>query len=594
MRESAPYVDVIGGRYRVNSRIASGGMGQVLRALDTVLGRTVAIKVLSSDLASRPGFVERFRAEAQTVAQVSHPNIVQIHDWGETGSTYYMVMEYVRGKNLREILATRGRLELGHACRLMIEILEALDAAHARGLVHRDVKPENVMVTVDGRVKVADFGLARLVERPTLTGGLLGTVAYVAPEQARGETVDRRTDLYSAGCLMYELFTGSIPFEGDAAQILYRHLNERVPRPSELRPEIPESIDRIVQKATEPSVEARYSSAAEMRDELRSAAADLPASPPLAELSGELTSEIPSEILETMVPVEKRKRKKWPWILAALILLTAAAAGWTFRPTRVPRDLVGETLATAIERLASADLDAKITLELSDEEPRDEVLDVDPDPGSLVRRGREVRLTVSAGPAVADLVDLRGMPLEEAESWLEEAGFQIGATEERYDPAEKGTVIDQDPKKGTHRKDTPVNLVVSAGPEMVDVPAVTQKTFEEAKAALEQAGLRALREEVFNEALAGTVIDQTPKPGEKAMKGSEVRVVTSKGSEPFAMPGVKDRPCSDAKTELESRGLVVAINSQKGSPCGSNKVIDQDPLPDTMVRKGDQVTLYIA
>jgi serine/threonine-protein kinase len=250
-------------------------------------------------------------------------------------------------------------------------------------------------------------------------------------------------------------------------------------------------------------------------------------------------------------------------------------------------------LPAAQKRLNDIGLGVEVRRETSDD-VRDTVLDVDPDAGSIVLRGKELKLTVSAGPQIADLIDLKGMPLEDAEQWLKDAGFPIGTIEERFDPAPKGVVIEQDPKKGRHRKDTPVNIVVSAGPEMVDVPAVTQKSFEEAKAALEAVGLKAVREEVFNDADPETVVDQTPKPGEKAAKGSEVRLAVSKGSEPFAMPNVKGKGCSDAKGELESLGLVVVTNSQKGGPCGSTKVLDQDPLQGTMVRKGQEVTLYIA
>lgn len=590
-RSKAPPAETIAGRYRVTARIASGGMGEVLRALDTVLGRTVAIKVLPLDLAARPGSVERFRVEAQAAAQLSHPNIVSIHDWGETGSTYYMVMEYVRGKNLRDVLTARGRLPVRQTGELMLEVLDALATAHERGIVHRDIKPENVMITVDGRVKVADFGLARVVERNTATGGLLGTVAYVAPEQARGEAVDGRADIYSAGCVMYELLTGAIPFEGDAARILYQHLNARVPAPSMQHPGIPEVADRIVLRATEPEPAERYASAAEMQTQIRSAMPALDEAPPLKELAGELTSEMPAEILETMVPVERRKPRWGRRLVIALLAVAAAAAGWIYRPARVP-ELVGLEVPAAKARLAAAGLNAEIQPATSDEPPNT-VISTDPDRRSIILRGGTVVLMVSRGPALADLVDLKGKSLEEARKIVEEAGLLPGDVVERHDPAPQGTVIDQDPRPGRIRKGTPVNLTVSAGPEMVDVPALAGKPFEEAEAALRQAGLEPVREDVFNDAPEGMVIDQTPKAGEKAAKGSRVRLSVSKGPEPFAMPDVRGKACSTAKSELESLGLVVSVNSQKGG-CAANKVLEQDPLPGAMVRRGQEVTLYVA
>lgn len=593
MGKPAPATEVIGGRYRVNARIASGGMGEVLRALDTVLGRTVAIKILPFELAARPGFVERFRIEAQSAARLSHPNVVQVHDWGESGSTYYMVMEYVRGKNLREVLASSGYLPPRQVCELTVQVLDALEAAHSRGLVHRDVKPENVMITIDGRVKVADFGLARALERATVTGGLLGTVAYVAPEQARGDQVDGRADLYSTGCVMYELLTGTMPFEGDAAQILYQHLNGRVPVPSKTRPDIPSEIDRIVARATSPQPAERYASAAEMRSEIESLVAILPEAPPLADLAGEVTADVPADVLETMVAVERPKRRRiWTWMIAALVAIAAGLAGWNFRPVRVPA-VEGLDLAAAKERLAAVGLTGEVRRAFSDEPPGI-VISADPDRGSWVRRGGEVVLKVSRGPALADLVDLSGKTLSEAQSLIEAAGFQVGEVVERSDRSAKGTVIDQDPKPGLVRKGTPVNLTVSGGPEMVDVPSVVTKTVAEARALLSQAGLEAVVEEVFNDASSGTVLDQTPKAGEKAEVGTQVRLLVSKGPEPFAMPDVKGKACSVAKAELESLGLVVTVNGKGGAACGSNKVLDQDPLPGATVRKGQEATLYVA
>lgn len=593
MSKSAPAAEVIAGRYRVSGRIAAGGMGQVLRALDTVLGRTVAVKVLPFELASRPGFVERFRAEAQSAARLSHPNVVQVHDWGESGATYYMVMEYVRGSNLREILSVRRALVPRQACELMIQVLEALEAAHSRGLVHRDVKPENVMITIDGRVKVADFGLARALERATVTGGLLGTVAYVAPEQARGEQVDARADLYSAGCVLYELLTGSMPFEGDAAQVLYQHLNSRVPAPSDARPGIPADLDRIVLRATEPESKDRYPSAAEMRADIASSMSSLSETPPLSELAGELTAEVPAEILETMVPVERpKRRRRWPWLIAVLFTAAAVVAGWTFFPVKVPV-IVGLDVAAARQRLAAAGLDSEVRRAFSDERPGT-VISTEPGEGRRVIPGRTVVLTVSRGPAIAELIDLSGKTLDDAQKILGDAGFVLGEVTDKFDRTVKGTVIGQDPKPGKVRKGTPVNLIVSLGPEIVEVPAVTGKPFEEAKTLLGKSGLEASREDVFNDAASGTVVDQTPKAQEKVEKGSQVHLVVSKGPQPFAMPNVKGKTCSAAKAELESLELTVTINGKGGAACGANKVLDQDPLPGATVRKGQEATLYVA
>lgn len=590
-RATAPS-EAIAGRYRLAARISVGGMGEIFRARDSVLGRTVAIKVLPRDLAQRPGFVERFRREAQAAARLSHPNVVQVHDWGEWESTYYMVMEHVRGRNLRDILAARGPLAPRQACEVVAQVLDGLAAAHAQGLVHRDVKPANILVAQDGVVKVADFGIARAAEAGSATGGLFGTVAYVAPEQASGGPTDGRADLYSTGCVLYELLTGSLPFEGDAARVLHLHLTERVPPPSLERPEAGVHLDRIVIRATEPDPAARYPTASEMRDDLSAIAASLAPAPPLSELAAEATAEVPEGSEETMVPAPARRRRRLlPFLLMIGLIAAASVAGFLFRPVRVP-GVLGSTEERAVRSLEAAGLDAGVSRSFSDDPPGT-VISADPAPGRLVFRGSRVTLQISRGPALSDLPDLRGLPLDEAKQTITARRLVVGVVTEQHAPDPPGRVLDQDPKPGRVRRGTPVNLVVSKGPEMVEVPDVTRRSFDEALAILRARGLDAEREDVFDDAAAGTVIRQSPNPGESVEKGSRVHLVVSKGPQPFAMPDVKGKSCADAKSQLESMGLVVVVRSQSGG-CGANRVLDQDPLPGATVRKGDEATLYAA
>ncbi|MDP9300577.1 MAG: protein kinase, partial [Actinomycetota bacterium] len=249
-------------------RIASGGMGEVYRAHDAVLAREVAIKVLHRNLAGDPGFIDRFRREARSAAYLNHPNIVAVYDWGASDGVYFMVMEYVRGRNVRELLTASGRLEPAQATVVLLQVLSALEHAHRQGIVHRDVKPENVLVTTDGAVKVADFGLARAYSdmRSTQSGMVTGTVQYLAPEQIQGHPAEPRTDLYSLGVVAYELLTGRTPFVAETSlAIAYQHLSERVPAPSLVAPAVPESLDRIVLRATEKSAGDRPQSAPELR-----------------------------------------------------------------------------------------------------------------------------------------------------------------------------------------------------------------------------------------------------------------------------------------------------------------------------------------
>ncbi|HEX2259024.1 MAG TPA: protein kinase, partial [Actinomycetota bacterium] len=399
-RVEAP--EEVAGRYHLAGRIGAGGMGEVFRARDSVLGRTVALKMLPFELAVQPGFIERFRAEAQAAARISHPGVVQVHDWGQEDDTYYMVMEYVRGKNLRHILSVVGKLQPRQSAQVAGQVLGALSAAHERGLVHRDIKPENIIVGTDGRVKVTDFGIARAFENASMTGGLLGTVAYVAPEQARGEPVDPRADIYSTGCLLFELLTGSLPFEGDAAKVLQDHLNGRVPAPSTRDPAIGPGLDRVVLRATEPNPADRYQSAQEMRSDLAMAMRSLPDAPPLAELTSEFTSEVMPESLDTVVPGirPKKKRRWWRWVLAALLVVGLTAAVWAFSPIKVPK-VVGMRSQNAVATLRDKGLSVEQSRAFSDE-IEDTVISTNPAPGRRVRRGGTVRITVSAGPQLTD------------------------------------------------------------------------------------------------------------------------------------------------------------------------------------------------
>ncbi len=336
------------GRYHILDRIAAGGMGEVFRARDAVLDREVAIKVLHRSLAGDQGFVERFRREARAAAGISHPNIVNVHDWGAVDGIYYMVMEYVDGRAVRELLNAQGRLAPAQTADVLRQTLLALEHAHGRGIVHRDVKPENILVTVDGTVKVADFGLARAFAdgRQTQAGTVTGTVQYLAPEQIRGEPADPRSDLYSLGIVAFELLTGRLPFTGETAMaIAYKHLSDRVPRPSTLAPDLPAEVDAFVASATERDRELRPESALEMRRDLESIARELPPARPLRDLVAEAgpVVTIPTvaaggeaEAATTTVTIraERGRRRRLRRFVGAILVLAAVAAAlwgaWTY------------------------------------------------------------------------------------------------------------------------------------------------------------------------------------------------------------------------------------------------------------------------
>jgi len=581
-----------GDRYVIIGRIGSGGMGEVLRARDRTLGRIVALKVLPVGMHLQPGVVERFRAEAQATARVSHPNVVQVHDWGEEDDAYYMVMEYVRGRTLRQILAS-GALEPAQACDAMAQVLAGLAAAHEKGLVHRDIKPENILVGVDGTVKVTDFGIARLAEAAGLTGSMMGTVAYAAPEQAKGAEIDGRTDLYSAGCVLFELLTGAMPYEGDAVSILHQHLSSRVPAPSLQEPGAA-VLDPVVVRATAPEARDRYTSASQMRQELLKAGASLPAAPPLADLTNEVTGEESSESMATAMVGPKKKSPVLRRALIALFVAVLGAAGFYFRPAFVP-DVTGLQQNVATKDLVKTRLTPVISKNFSDA-PIGTVIKTVPGQGGFLLKDGKVKVVVSAGPELTDAPLVTGLDVNDAKIRLRSSGLLVGKVEERHDRQAAGIVLDQAPKPGRVRRSDPVNLVVSSGPEILALPDTSGKKYDEASATLTTLGFTVSRQDAFGETPAGQVISQTPPAGEKAMQGTDVHLVVSKGAQPVAMPDLKGKPCSEAQGALAAAGLTIKVTSSSGAgaACGANKVLAQDPLPSTQVRKGREATLYVS
>ncbi|HYR61027.1 MAG TPA: PASTA domain-containing protein [Actinomycetota bacterium] len=583
---------VIAGRYRVAARIGAGGMGEVFRARDQVLGRIVAVKVLPEQLAARPGFVERFRAEAQAAARVSHPNAVQVHDWGSSDGSYFMVMEYVRGRTLREVLAARGNVEPAQAAALLGQVLAALEAAHASGLVHRDIKPENVLVTAAGEVKVTDFGISRMAEQASTSSNLLGTASYAAPEQIRGETVDGRADLYAAGCVLYELICGAPPFEGNVAHVLHEHLTSRVPAPSVEQPEAA-PLDAVVAMSTEPDPATRYPTAAAMRAVLAEAAASLPQAPPLSELAAEITSVVATENQETMMaPVVRRKRRRrWPLLLAVFLVLVVGAGAVMLQP--VPK-VKGLRQADAVARLRGAGLHARVAA-VFDDSVSGTVVGASPpfSVGPLGLRGSTVRLNVSKGPDVRQVPSVETQDIAAAQQAIRAAGLPDPILNPVFDVSKPGTVVHQEPPPQAVRPGTPVTLTVSKGPEMVPVPSVSGTAYAAAQAALSTSGLSPVRQETYNDAGAETVVNQIPAAGTSVPKGSGVTLTVSIGPQPFAMPNVANgATCAAAKSQLEGLGLVVTVTSRSGT-CGTNLVLLQDPPSGVQVKKGQAATLYV-
>ncbi|NUS27753.1 MAG: Stk1 family PASTA domain-containing Ser/Thr kinase [Streptomyces sp.] len=629
---------VLDGRYRVEARIAVGGMATVYRALDTRLDRVLALKVMHPGLAADATFVDRFIREAKSVARLAHPNVVQVFDQGTDGSYVYLAMEYIAGCTLRDVLRDRGALQPRAALDILEPVLAALGAAHRAGFVHRDMKPENVLIGDDGRVKVADFGLVRSVDTVTnTTGTVLGTVSYLAPEQIEQPgAADARVDVYACGVVLYEMLTGEKPHDGDSpAIVLYKHLHEDVPPPSAIVPGLPFELDELVASATARVPDVRPYDAVALLAQAREARAalsedQLDAVPPQAlttehNNTEDRTSVIPrsltvprplpvneddasalhrtSRFASPPPPPPRRRGSGVPRgplaIVVALLLILGVGAGvWYINSgqfTKVPA-LIGKTEAQAEDRLEQTGLEVgTVKREYSDTVKRGQVIESDPSFGTRIRSNDSVTLTISKGPETVQLGDLKGLRLDKAKERLKNDGLEPGmVTREFSDDVIKGFVIRTDPEGGTElHAGTAVALVVSKG-SRIDVPDVTGESLEDAKADLTDAGLKVkvAAEQVNSEYDQGQVAAQTPGEGSEAAEGDTVTLTISKGPEMVEVPDVVGDSVDDAKDALEAAGFEVdedrGILGLFGDTVKSQSVDGGDTAP-----KGSTITIEI-
>ncbi|MFF0360718.1 Stk1 family PASTA domain-containing Ser/Thr kinase [Streptomyces sp. NA02536] len=594
---------VLDGRYRVEARIAVGGMATVYRAVDTRLDRVLALKVMHPSLAADRSFVERFIREAKSVARLAHPNVVQVFDQGTEGTYVYLAMEYIAGCTLRDVLRERGALQPRAALDILEPVLAALGAAHRAGFVHRDMKPENVLIGDDGRVKVADFGLVRAVDTVTnTTGTVLGTVSYLAPEQIENGIADPRVDVYACGILLYEMLTGEKPHDGDSpAIVLYKHLHEDVPAPSAAVPGMAYELDELVASATARNPAIRPQDAVALLAQVRAGRARLTAEqldavPPQALTSEhdnaeDRTSVIPRALtvprplpvdeegegagspqhtsrLQSPPPLPPRRRtglRRGPMaiVVAVLLALGVGTGVWYINSgqfTKVP-PLLAKTEKEARDRLATAGLDVgEVNEAFSDTVERGTVISTDPKAGARIRSHDPVALTLSKGPETVRLPDLDGYPLDRARDVLKDEGLEPGmVTREFSDGVPRGSVISTKPGKGTKvRAGSAVALTVSKG-SPVDVPDVIGDDLEDARAGLEEAGLKVkiAPERVNSEHDAGQVARQNPGEGRQVAEGDTVTLTLSKGPEMVEVPDVVGDSVDDARSRLEGAGFRV-------------------------------------
>ena len=613
---------MLDGRYLVQARIARGGMATVYVALDTRLDRVVAMKIMNSGLASDPDFVARFTREARSAARLTHPNVVAVYDQGSDPQTgaIFLAMEYVAGRTLRDELRSRGRLGADEALDLMRQMLAGLAAAEQAGLVHRDVKPENVLIADDGQVKVVDFGLVRAAERgasssQTTQGVLMGTAAYLAPEQVEHGVADSRTDVYSAGVVLYELVTGAPPFVGDTPlSVAFQHVHADVPAPSNVVPGLPAGIDALVRSATQRDPADRPADASAFLTAVIATRAALPPTsrPPAASVDTHPTVIVARDEVAAAsaaaaasgtdaegAGTNLRRRSRWRgWIGALVVIaLALAAAGLAYwlavgRYTSVP-GIVGLKADAAISKLESAGLHGDVgTTAFSETIPKDEVISSDPAPGARVREGGTVTLTVSKGPERVAVPSVVGKPVGQARKALIDAQLTVAPVRRAYsESVAKGSVISAQPRPGQQvRPHSPVTLVVSKGPAPIPVPSVVGKTLADARSILSTAGFRTTTSSDYSDSVpAGSVIRQTPSSG-TAPVDSTVTLVVSKGPQLFPVPKVVGVNVEQATKTLEAAGFKVRVLDLPGGP---NTVLAQSPSGGTLEPHGTTITLSV-
>ncbi|MFJ6751921.1 MULTISPECIES: Stk1 family PASTA domain-containing Ser/Thr kinase [unclassified Streptomyces] len=641
---------LLDGRYRVQARIAAGGMATVYRAMDTRLDRELALKVMHPALATDAAFVDRFIREAKSVARLSHPNVVGVFDQGTDGTYVYLAMEYVAGCTLRDVLRERGALQPRAALDILEPILAALGAAHRAGLVHRDMKPENVLIGDDGRVKVADFGLVRAVGNNTTasTGSLLGTVSYLAPEQIENGVTDARVDVYACGVVLYEMLTGGKPHTGgSAAQILYQHLHEDVAPPSAHVPGLAPQLDALVALATSRDPLQRPQDAVAMLSGARAARAELTdvqldVVPPQAkevpakdgdgsertdvlpriggvQLPGAAEGELnrtsrfevppgdappPSERTTRLRPVPAApvrtgliQRHRIATIVAAVLLVLGVGAGvWYINYgqfTTVPA-VLDMSQAKAEKTLRDEGLGVKVARGFSSNVERGHVMATDPATGGQIRGTGTVTLTVSRGPDIVTVPDLSGTPLANARRKLKDLGLTPGTVHRAFnEEVARGTVIRTDPAAGSKRRpDTAVGLTVSRGAEL-DIPGVVGDERADAAAELREAGFKVkfASAPVFSPEDKGTVARQSPGDDRTGGEGDTITLTLSKGPEMITVPDVTGDNVEDAKKKLAGLGFQVEVKKPFLFP--QDEVDTQSVEGGEKAPKGDTITIRL-
>ena len=602
---------LVDNRYRLIKPLGSGGMADVYLAHDDILDRDVALKVMSTRYASDEEFIERFKREAQSAAALSHANIVSIFDRGESeDGTYYIAMEYLPGGTLKDRIISKGALPPRTAAAVALQIAEALCAAHERGVIHRDIKPHNILITESGDVKVTDFGIARAASSSTMTrtGSILGTAHYISPEQAMGEPVGPASDLYSLGVVLYEMLTGELPYDAETPLgIAMKHVNGHLQPPKAVNPRVPDGINAITCRLLAKDPEDRYASDADLIEDLERVVAGLEPASATTELMRTRAMPAEAAVAPTRVgpPPARRngkRRNRWPLALALLALLLLAPLAWAAynylndqqqqaAMIAVP-DLVGMTVEEAQNQVGN-DFEIEVQREVRGEDEEGTIQSQQPSDGSRAEEGSTISV-VAVGTEIADVPDVTGENRDAAEQTLRDAGFEVAVEEGESSFEQEGKVKDQSPQGGSSEEvGTEVTITVGTGPSTVKVPGLYGNTTDQAADILAEYELElgTVSEDYTDEVAEGQIFYQDPAEGESIEPGSAVAVTVSVGPEQVEVPEVFGLTLEEAQATLEGVGLFstpqeVPDNERAGT------ALSTEPGAGVLVDPGSTVTLY--